>query len=330
MSSRRLWRALLAIGLLFLAAPAQAQMAGRIPRLGYLILPPIADPPSAERAAFLDGLAAMGWVPSRTIAVEYRSANWNQEMLEDLAEELIALKVDVLFAPGTQAALAAHQVSKTLPIVTVINDDPIALGLVKSLARPQSNVTGFTALGAAEMSGKRLELLRAAVPKARPIAVLWNPRNPAGVLQWRETQAAARVLGAPLQSFPVSGADDFVKAFSTISRQPPGALLTIQDTLTHSYRQIIADFSIRNRLPATMALREFAEAGGLMSYGPSFSDLFQRSATHVDKILRGVRVADLPMEQPTKYDLVINLKTAKALGLAIPPAVLVQADHVIE
>lgn len=222
-------------------------------RIGYLLLPPIADGPSSERTAFLEGLTKLGYVDGRSIAIEYRSAAWNYELLPDLAQELVDSKVDVIVALGPPAVQAARDATKSIPVVFLINDDPVSLGLVAAIRHPGGNLTGVTALGSPDLTGKRLELLTAAVPRARRIAVLWNPKNPASSLQWKQMQVAARKLGVALQSLAVSRADDFLRAFATMSKQRPDALVTVQDTLTHSYRQIIAEFSIQHRLPAAMA-----------------------------------------------------------------------------
>jgi putative tryptophan/tyrosine transport system substrate-binding protein len=316
------------LGVLTSPLAAKAQPAKKVARLGYLLLVPLAEKPSPEREAFLHGLRELGYMEGQSIAIEYRSAAWNVELLQEHAADLVALKVDVIVAPGPQAALAAKEATKAIPIVITAVADPVSLGLVASLHRPGGNVTGLT-VSLPELSGKRLELLKEAVPRASPVAVLWNPANPATAADWKETLAAARALGVTLQSMEVSAADDFVRAFSAMSRRRPAALMTIVDTVTHPYREIIADFALKNRLP-TIASSEFAEAGGLMSYGPNLPEMFRRAAAYVDKILKGAKPADLPVEQPRRFELVINLKTAKALGLTIPPSILVRADRVIE
>jgi putative ABC transport system substrate-binding protein len=241
---------------------------------------------------------------------------------------LVGRNVDVIVASGPQAAQAAKEATRTIPIVMMAVADPVATGLVASLARPGGNVTGFTD-SFPELGGKRLELLREVVPQATSVAVLWNPANPATAPELKAIQLTARARGITLESLEVRTADDFVRAFSVMSKRRPATLLTIVDTLTHPYREIIADFALKHRLP-TIASREFAEAGGLMSYGPILPDMHGRAAIYVDRILKGASPADLPIEQPTKFDLVINLKTAKALGLTIPPSLLLRADQVIE
>ena len=315
----------------FVLAPLTmaAQQAPKVARIGYLLLPPLAENPSAERQAFLQGLRELGYDEGRTVIIEYRSAAWNREMLPDLATELVARKVDVILAAGPQATRAAREATKTIPIVMVVEVDPVESGLVTSLSRPGANVTGFSG-NMAGLGGKRLELLREAVPIVSHVSVIWNPGNPAATSEWRETQAAARTLGMKLESVQVRGAEDFVAALPRLLRRQPAAVVMIEDTLTYAYRPILAEFTVKNRVPAIMAGQAFAEAGGLMSYGARISDLFRRAASRVDKILKGANPADLPVEQPTKFELVINLKTAKALGLTVPQALLLRADRVIE
>ena len=318
----------LSLGLILVPLAAEAQ-AGKVYRIGYLILPALADPASAERQAFLEGVGELGYAIGRNLIIEYRSAAWNRELLPDLAAELVERKVDVILAAGPQATLAAREATSTIPIVMIAGVDPVESGLVTSLARPGANVTGFSA-NLPELGGKRLQLLREAVPRASRVSVIWNPGNPATASEWKVTQATARTLGIKLDSIKVRGAEDLVTALSKMSQHRPAAVVMISDTVTAAYRQIFADFAVKNRVPAITAPREFAEGGGLMSYGPKTSDLFRRAAGQVDKILKGAKPADLPVEQPTKFELVINMKTAKALGLTIPQTLLGRADHVIE
>ncbi|MBI4591160.1 MAG: ABC transporter substrate-binding protein [Candidatus Rokubacteria bacterium] len=322
---------ILALALTLFAVPvaAEAQPAGKVARIGYLLLPPLAEKPSAERQAFLQGLRELGYDQGRNVIIEYRSAAWNRELLPDLAAELVERKVDVILAAGPQPTLAAREATKTIPIVMIAAVDPVESGLVASLARPGANVTGFTAQ-LPGLAGKRLELLREAVPRVSRVLVIWNPGNPATVTEWKATQAAARTLGIKLESVEVRGAEDFVAAFPRMLQSRPAAVVMIDDTLTVTYREILAEFALKNRVPAITAWREFSEVGGLMSYGPKISDLFRRAAGQVDKILKGVKPAELPVEQPTKFEFVINMRTAKALGLVIAPSLLLRADHVIE
>lgn len=321
----------LALTLFLLAAPAaaEAQPAGKVARIGYLLLPPLAEKPSAERQSFIQGLRELGYEEGRNVIIEYRSAAWNRELLPDLAAELVERKVDVILAAGPQPAMAAREATKMVPIVMIARIDPVESGLVASLARPGANVTGFTAQ-LPGLAGKRLELLREAVPRVSRVSVIWNPGNPATAADWRATQAAARTLGVTLESVEVRGAEDFIAALPRLLQRQPAAVVMIDDTLTAAYRQILAEFALKNRVPAITAWREFAEAGGLMSYGPKMADLFRRAAGQVDRILKGIKPAELPVEQPTTFELVINMRTANALGLTIPPRLLLRADQVIE
>jgi putative ABC transport system substrate-binding protein len=320
----------LLLGLLVLAGPVAAQgPAGRPARIGYLLLPPLAEKPSIERQAFLEGLRERGYEDGRNILIEYRSAAWNLELLDDLAAELVELKVDLIVAAGPQPVMAAREATRTIPIVMVAGVDPVAAGLAASLAHPGTNVTGFSAKLPGLM-GKSLELLREAVPRVPRILVIWNPGNPAAAADWRETQAAARRLGVKVESLEVRNAESFLAALASIPPRQPAAIMMIDDTLTVSYRELLAEFALKHQIPAVMARREFAEAGGLMSYAPRTSDLFRRAAGHVDKILKGTRPERLPIEQPTTFELVINLRTARSFALTIPPALLLRADQVIE
>ena len=264
--------------------------------------------------------------------IEYRDAEGKPERLPALAAELVALKVDVIVAPNTAQALAAKQATRTLPIVFAFVADPVASGLVTSLARPGGNVTGLSSL-TPELVGKRLELLTQAVPGVSRVAVLWQPgaqgeRTDKDMLKGADV--AARALGVRLQFVEARGPADFDRAFSDMTRARAGALTVLGSTMFISERRRLVDLAAKNRLPAVYARREYVDAGGLMSYGPNLADLFRRAATYVDKILKGAKPADLPVEQPTKFELVINLKTAKALGLTIPQSLLGRADEVIQ
>jgi putative ABC transport system substrate-binding protein len=316
------------LALMLVSLTAEAQQAGKIPRIGYLVLAPLVDPPSAERAAFVDGLRGLGYIAGRNLIIEYRSAAWSRELLPPLAAELVDLRVDLILAAGPQATQAAREATQKIPIV-MIAGSPMESGLVASLARPGGNVTGFST-NMPELGGKRLELLHEAVPRASRVSVIWNPGNPAATSEWKATQAAARTLGMKLESVEVRGAEEFRAVLSKMSQHRPPAVVMIDDTLTTTYREIFAEFALKNRLPAIMASRAFAESGGLMSYGTTTSDLFRRAAGQVDRILKGANPADLPVEQPTKFESVINLKTAKALGLTIPQSILLRADQIIE
>jgi putative tryptophan/tyrosine transport system substrate-binding protein len=306
-----------------------AQPPKTIPRIGYLLAVPLVEKPSPERIAFIDGLRQLGYRDRQTIIIEYRSAAGNFDLLSDLVAELVDLKVNVIAATGFQATLAAKNTTKTVPIVMIAVGDPVGTGLVSSLARPGGNVTGLT-LSFPELGGKRVELLKEVVPRLGQVAVVWNPQNAATTAEWKEMHVAARTLGVSLKSFEVGQAQDLLNAFSAISKHRPSGLITILDTLVGPYRQLIATFALENRLPSILSLRDYAESGGLMSYGPSLPEIYRRAASYVDKILQGAKPADLPIEQPTKFELVINLKTAKVLGLTIPPSILVRADEIIQ
>jgi len=300
----------------------------KVPRIGYLVLPALDDPPSEERQAFLQGLRELGYVEGKTIMIEYRSAGWNRELLPDLAAELVGLKVDLIVAAGLTIQ-AAKDGTKTIPIVMPATPDPVGAGFVGSLARPGGNVTGLS-LVAPDLSGKRLELLKEAVRKVSRLAVLWNSASRSSETEWKAMQPNAGALGIKLESRPVRNADEFLKAFSDMSVRRPDGMITILDTLTSSYTKIIADWALQTRLPTMFGYGAAAEAGGLMSYAPRFPDLYRRAAYYVDRILKGATPADLPVDQPTKFEFIINLKTAKQIGVAIPPEVLYRADKLIK
>ena len=319
----------LTVSLILAPFATEAQQPAKIPRLGYLVLAPLSETPSPERAAFLAGLRELGWIEGKTITIEYRSANWNVELLDDLAEELVRMKVDIIVAAGAGAVLrAAKQATRTIPIVMTGSADPVAEGLVASMARPGGNVTG-SSLMIAELGSKRLELLKEAVPRVARLAVLLSPVT-SDKLELAATQAAARRLGVTLKLMEVRNADDLARTFAVLAKERPDALTMFFDALTTGYRGLVGDFAKKHKLPTVFGAREFAEAGGLMSYAPDIAEGFRRAATYVDRILKGAKPADLPVEQPTKFELVINLKTAKALGLTIPHSLLLRADQVIE
>ena len=306
------------------ASAAETQQPAKIPRLGYLVVAPLSETPSPERAAFLAGLRELGWIEGKTITIEYRSAKWN---IEDLAEELVRMEVDIIVAAGSGAPLsAARRATSKIPIVMTLASDPVGAGLVKSLARPGGNVTGGSSM-TPELGSKRLELLKEVVPRVAHLAVLWTP---AATFELRATRAAAHKLGLTLKLMEVRNADDLARAFAVLEKQRPDALTMLFDALTTGYRGLVADFAKKHKLPTVFGAREFAEAGGLMSYAPDIAEGFRRAAIYADKILKGAKPADLPVEQPTKFELVINLKTAKALGLTVPPSILARADELIE
>jgi len=302
----------------------EAQQAGKVYRIGVLQQggPPIPG-------SFLQQLRELGYIEGQNIVLEYRYAEGRAERLPDLAAELVSLKVDVIVAGGTPAPLAAKHATGTIPIVMTAAGDPVGSGLVTSLARPGGNVTGLSARSP-ELAGKRLQILKEVVPGLARVAVLWNATNPYAALVVRETEAAARTLGVQVQFLEVRGPDDFGNALPAAIRGRPDALILVEDPLTFRYRMQVADFAVRHRLPTTYGYREFAEAGGLMTLGPNLADMYRRAASYVDKILKGAKPGDLPVEQPTKFELVINLRTAKALGLTIPQSLLLRADQVIE
>jgi len=307
-----------------LAVRAQTP-AGKIYRVG--ILQP-GKPPEPLVEALRERLKELGYREGHNIAYEYRWAEGKNERLVELAKELVDVKVDVITTLSTPAALAAKNVTKTIPIVFTGVGDPVGAGVVHSLSHPGGNVTGISTL-AIEMSEKRLELLKEIVPNAASVATVWNDTNPSMVLSAREAQNAADRLDLNLQSIGVHDLISFDAAFATISSSHFNALLTLVDPFTREHRQRIVDFAAQRRLPAIYESREFVDAGGLISYGPSFPALQRRAADYVSMIFKGGKPVDIPIEQPTKFELIINLKTAKELGLTIPPTVLARADELI-
>ncbi len=282
----------------------------------------------ALTAAFFEALRELGWVEGKNVAFEHRYAENRLERLPELAADLVRRKVDVIAAAGTLAPLAAKRATTTIPIVMIAAGDPLGSGLVASLARPGGNVTGMS-LMAPDLGAKRLELLKEVLPRLSRVAVLWNADNPYSVLVFKETQAGGRTLGIEVRSLEVRGPDDFDSAFEAARGLRPDALITVEDPLTGDHRTRIAEFTARQQLPSLHGIREFVAAGGLISCGPSIADPSRRAAYYVDKILRGAKPADLPVQQPTKFEMVINLKTAKALGLELPASVLARADELI-
>jgi putative ABC transport system substrate-binding protein len=329
MMNRR--RFLQAVSVSLLAAPlaADAQQAGTVPRIGYLGVTSASDrPPLLD--AFRQGLRELGWVEGQNIVIDYRYAEGRVDRLPDLAADLVRLKVDLIVSVGTQGVTAARNATETIPIVMIGVRDPVGTGLIASLARPGGNVTGVSGYAGLEIVAKQLALLKETVPEIRRVAVLSNPANAYHQLAIREVTVAARSLGVQLQLLEARGPKEFDGAFAAMAKERVGALLVVSDSIFNAHRTRLADLAARSRLPAAYGIRESVEAGGLMSYGPSFLEFYRRSAGYVDKILKGARPADLPVEQPTKFELVINLKTARALGLTMPPSLLRQADQVIE
>ena len=322
-------RAFLA-GAVALAEPhvAQAQPAGKVWRIGILGATPPTAPGGHLWRAFLDALRELGYAEGRNIVLEQRYGG-NQERLAALVDDLVRLKVDVIVAGATPAADAAARATTTIPIVMTNHSDPVGSGLVASLAQPGRNVTGLSIINP-ELSGKRLEILREALPRAGTIAVLWNPVSPVHARMLDETDAAARALGIRAERLAARGHDDYEGAFAAMARMRAQALVVLGDLTFWRHRARLAELAIARRMPAIFAQREHVEAGGLLSYGPDLRDSYRRAAVYVDRILKGAKPADLPVEQPTKFELMINLKTAKALALTIPQSLLLRADQVIE
>ncbi len=330
MSFRQAVLIALALGILLAPLVAEAQQVAKVPRIGYLTGSRAANPHLTE--AFRQGLRDLGYVEGRNVVIEYRDAEGKYDRFPALAADLVALKVDVIVVTNTPAALAAKQATRTIPIVLAWVGDPVGSGLVTSLARPGGNVTGLSFL-VPELVGKRLELLKQAVPGVSRVAALWHPgdypeRTEKDIL--KEADVAARALGVRLQVVEARGPEDFDRAFSDMTRARADAVTVQSTNIFIIEKRRLVDLAAKNRLPAMYIAREFVDAGGLMSYAPNVADVFRHAATYVDKILKGAKPADLPVEQPTKFELVVNLKTAKALGLTIPQSVLIRADEVIQ
>jgi putative ABC transport system substrate-binding protein len=310
-----------------LSLSAEAQQPKKIARIGYLFAStPAATARNSE--AFRQGMLELGHVEGKTFVLELRYAEGRAERFPEVARELVGLKLDLIVAASDVTIAAVKRETKTIPIVMATSNDPVATGLVASLARPGGNVTGLSLISP-ELSGKRLELLREVVPGLSRVAFLWNPDVRGAVLDYRETESAASSLGLQLQSVEVVRVEDLDRAFSLV-KSAQALIVPPSNPVAFGNREQIASFLQKNKLPSVYAQREYVDAGGLMSYGPSIPDMHRRAATYVDKILKGRKPADLPVEQPRKFELVINLKTAKQLGLTIPSNVLAQADKVIK
>ena len=325
----RRWFVAGSLGLLAAPRASEAQQPAKAARLGILGAGAAAG---LRLEAFIQRLRDLGYVVGRNLVIEYRNHEGKEERLPALAAELVALKVDVILAVSTLPALAAMKVTRTLPIVFAAAAEPVTSGLVTSLARPGGNVTGMSAV-APELVGKCLELLKQAVPGVSRGAVLWQPGAPderTDKDMLMEAEVASRTLGVRLQAVKARGPEDFERAFSDVTKARAGALIVLTSVMFINERRRLVDLAAKNRLPTVYPQRDFVDVGGLMSYGPDFADLWRRAAAYVDKILKGVKPADLPVEQPTKFELIINLKTAKALGLTIPQSLLLRADQVIE
>jgi putative tryptophan/tyrosine transport system substrate-binding protein len=320
--------AVLALGLFAVPLSAEAQRAGKVPVIGVMEGPaPGLNRPVRE--AFRQGLEQHGWVEGRNLVIEYRSADGRTERFPELVAELVRLKVSVILVAGEPMIIAARQATATIPIVMAAVGDPVGRGFVASLARPGGNITGVSNM-AVEMTGKWVELLKEAVPKATKVAALRNPANPTHDVFWRQTQEAARALGVQAQSAEAKTVEEIDLAFAAMAKERAGALIVFPDPLFNGSRVKVAALAERYRLPSLTMFRESADAGALMSYGPSILDNYRRAAGFVDRILKGAKPADMPVEQARQFELVINLKTAKALGLTIPPSLLARADQVIE
>ena len=306
---------------------ARAQQAGKLPTIGFLGQS-TRSAASEWVAAFVQRLRELGWMEGRTITIEYRWSEGREERFAEIAAELVRLKVDVILTSGTPEVLAAKQATSVIPIVFATAGDPVGNGLIASLARPGGNVTGMS-LQSNDTAGKRVELLREVVPSLRRLAILANVGNPFSVLELGEAQAAARTLGLEVDTLEIRRPEDIAPAFEALKGRAQ-ALYVCTDGLVNANRIRINTLALSVRLPTMHGYRDYVEAGGLMSYGANLPDLFRRSADYVDKILRGAKPGDIPVEQPTKFDLVVNLTTAKALGLDVPPTLLARADEVIE
>ena len=309
---------------------ARAQGTGNLRRIGML-LPntPAIVARNPRIQAFLQGLRELGWIDGQNLAIEWRFAEGQLQRLAALARELANIQVDVIIAPSAPAAKAAKEATSTVPIVILDPGDPVRTGLVRSLARPGGNVTGVTSI-APDLAAKRLALLKEAVPAITSVAILFNAAIPPGEIAMTELRVAALTMSLRIQAVPVQGPKGLAEAFAMITNEQVNGLFVFPDPLTFSNQRAITTFALANKIPALFGAKEFVGDGGLMSYGPSYPGMFRRGAYFVDRILKGANPADLPVEQPTKFDLVVNLKTAKALGLAIPPMLLARADEVIE
>jgi putative ABC transport system substrate-binding protein len=316
---------LLTLGLGLLVAPlaTDAQPLRKIPRIGYL-----GEVPGPHVDALRQGLQDLGYVEGQNLVIEYRSSGGQDERLPALAAELVGLPVDVIIAPGGQASRAAKHATSTIPILMAPMGDPVGAGLVASLARPGGNITGVSVIGV-EVAGKQLEVLKEAVPGITRVAVLLNPTNPGTVPSLRVMEGAARALGLTLDPIAVRGADEFDRALAAIATAHADALYVFQDYLLFAHRTRLVDFAVQHRLPLISMYREWADAGGLLAYGASLREVFRRVAVLLDQLLKGAKPEDLPVDQVMRLDLVINLKTAQALGLTIPPTLLFQATEVI-
>jgi ABC-type uncharacterized transport system substrate-binding protein len=318
----------LSLSLLAVSISVEAQQSQKVPRIG-LLLPYSTATATPWEHAFRQGITDLGWVEGKNIQIESRYSDGQNSRLPALAADLVRLRVDVIVTSITPDTLAAKEATSEIPIVMASVADPVGSGFVNSLARPGGNITGMTNI-APELAGKSLDLLKETVPKLTRVAMLWDPTGPVSAVGWKESQTPARALGLQLYSVEVHNVNDFERAFTKAVRARIGAVAIGPNALVSRNLKQVADLAIRSRLPSIYGLPDFAEFGGLMAYGPDRSDLFRRAATYVDKILRGRKPTDLPVERPTKFEFVINLRTAKQIGLTIPPNVLARADRVIK
>jgi putative ABC transport system substrate-binding protein len=313
--------------LVALSFPAHAQEAKNVPRIGMVLSGSLSSDRS-RNDAFRQGLHELGYVEGQNIVIEYRHAGENLDRVPALVAELARLKVDVIVVQGTVPALAAKQHTSTIPIVMAHVGDPVARGIIVSLAHPGGNITGLTS-ASPDLSGKRLELFKETVPRLTRVGVFCSPASQGATANFRETEAAARTLGVQIQSLEVRSSNDFESAFKAATGKRAGGLIVVEFAGISAYSRRIVEFATKSRLPTMFARGAHVESGGLMYYGPNFPDLYRRAATYVDKILKGSKPADLPVEQPTKFEFIINLKAAKQIGLTIPPNVLARADRIL-
>jgi putative tryptophan/tyrosine transport system substrate-binding protein len=315
----------LSVGLMVLPFAVEAQQAGRVWRIGSFS--PAGGDPALE-GAFLDALRNLGYVEGNNLIVERRYAYNRVDRLPVVAAELVDLKVDLIIATGTVAPLAVKKIPSTIPVVIWSAGDPVGTGIVASLARPGGNITGLT-IDSPELAGKRLQLLKEMLPGVARVGVIWNAANPYSAVVLRETQKAALLLGIAIQSIEVRGPSDFDSAFGAAVKGDLGGLVVVEDPLTFTQMERIVSFAATQKLPVMYGMKEFVSAGGLIAYGPSYPDLLRRAAIYVDKILKGANPAELPIEQPTKFELAINAKTAKAIGTTVPQSLLLRADEIV-
>ena len=330
MMTRRTFLCGLTLAAVPLPLAAEAQQGGKVPRIGVIVPVESASPTEPNLAAFRQGLRSLGYVEGQNIAVEYRYAHGKAELYAEQASELVRLRIDVMVVGSWQPALTAKKVTQTIPIVGVgMGHDPVRLGIVATLARPGGNVTGSSWLTGTEFASKWVELLKEAAPRIARVGYLSDPSAPANVTALEDARAAAHALGLTLELLEVHDLHEMDSVLTAMSKSPGGSLMVPGGLFLMAHASEITKLAAKHGLPAIYGSRFFMDAGGLMSYGPSLADLWRRAATYVDKILKGARPADLPVEQPTKFELVINMKTAKALGLTIPQSLLVRADEVI-